>query len=139
MLGHKTSAILAVDPKLFLFTLSKYKFASKILENRNVIELGCMDGRGTLLLSKMTKSFVAFDFYENHIKDCRHIQKHGFLENVEFMHRNIFDENIDFEYRFDGAICFDVLEHLDPKDSEQFFEKCKSYLTKNGIFIIGVP
>ena len=52
---------------------------------------------------------------------------------------SIFDENIDFEYRFDGAICFDVLEHLDPKDSEQFFEKCKSYLTKNGIFIIGVP
>ena len=52
---------------------------------------------------------------------------------------NLNDENIDFKSRFDGAICFDVPEHLDPKDSEQFFEKCKSYLTKNGIFICGVP
>ena len=36
-------------------------------------------------------------------------------------------------------MCFDVLEHLDPKDSELFFSKCKSYLNEDGIFICRIP
>mgnify|MGYP001409326009 CR=1 FL=1 len=28
---------------------------------------------------------------------------------------------------------------MDPKDSSLFFEKCKSYLNKDGIFICGIP
>ena len=84
-LGNNTSAILATDPKLFLFTLSKYKFASKILEGKNVIELGCMDGGGTLLLSKMTNSVTAIDFYEDHIKDSLSIKKKWFLWKCQFL------------------------------------------------------
>ena len=110
-----------------------------MLEDKNVLELGCMDGGGTILLSSMVKSVTAIDFYEDHIKDCLTIKEQGFFNNVNFFHRNILDENIDFENKFEGAVCFDVLEHLDPKDSKNFFEKCKSYLKKNGIFICGIP
>ena len=48
-------------------------------------------------------------------------------------------KNNDFLNKFEAALCFDVLEHLDPRDSELFFSKCKSYLNKDGIFICGIP
>ena len=91
-LGANTSAILASDPKLLLFTLSKYKFAAKMLEGLRVIELGCMDATGTLLLHSMASEVFAIDFYLPHIEDCLAIQSQGFLPRARFLHRDLLDQ-----------------------------------------------
>ena len=138
-LGANTSAIIATDPKLLLFTLSKYKFAGKLLGSRNVIELGCMDGTGTLLLSSMVKRLTSVDFYKPHIEDCKMIQEQGYLKNTQLENRDILDKNEDFKNKFNGAVCYDVLEHLDPNSTNFFFKQTSLYLSYDGIFICGVP
>ena len=139
LLGSNTSAILMSDPKLLLFTLAKYKFAGKMLSGKNVIELGCMDGTGSILLSSFVNKLVSIDFYLPHIEDCKSIQKQGYLKNVEFYHRNILDQNKDLHGKHSGAVCFDVLEHLDPNSSDLFFQRSSSYLCDEGLFICGIP
>jgi 2-polyprenyl-3-methyl-5-hydroxy-6-metoxy-1,4-benzoquinol methylase len=138
-LGANTSAILATDPKLLLFTLSKYKFAGKLLVGKNVLELGCMDGTGSILLSSMTRSLTSVDFYKPHISDCLSLQASGHLKEVRFLHRDLLDPNEDLLGRFDGVVCFDVLEHLDPTYTERFFAKATEYMRPEGVFICGMP
>jgi len=138
-LGHNTSAILASDPKLLLFTLSKYKFAGKLLAGKDVLEIGCMDGTGSLLLSSMVRHLTAVDFYKPHIEDCIGIQSQGFMNNVSFHAMDILDEVQDFKLRFNGVVCFDVLEHLDPAQEMIFCERVHQYCSEDATFICGIP
>ena len=138
-LGANTSAVLATDPKLLLFTLSKYKFAAKMLEGLRIIELGCMDATGTLLLHSMVSEVVALDFYHPHVEDCLSIQSQGYLPRARFLHRDILDHQPDLVGQFGGCVSFDVLEHLDPSHTELFFSRASSLLSKHGTFICGIP
>ena len=48
VLGQNTGSILQTDPKIILFTLSKNNF-------EKVLDLGCMEGLVSLLLTKTCK------------------------------------------------------------------------------------
>jgi hypothetical protein len=70
-LGQNTSKILNNDPKLLLFTLSRYKFVSKILSGcENVLEIGCQEGFGMPIIKKEIGTYTGIDFYKPYIKSC---------------------------------------------------------------------
>ena len=51
------------DPKRTLFTLSRYKFVSRMLQGRaNVLEVGCADAFGTRLVRQEVQRLTATDF-----------------------------------------------------------------------------
>jgi 2-polyprenyl-3-methyl-5-hydroxy-6-metoxy-1,4-benzoquinol methylase len=136
-LGANTSAILLSDPKLILFTLSKYKFAGKHINKSDIVlEIGCMDGFASLLLSSFCKELIAVDFYQSHIQDAKkYICEH--VENIEFKGLDFLESEFDLE--FDFCVSFDVLEHIDPKQSDLFIDKVFAALKHDGSAIIGVP
>lgn len=138
-LGNNTSSILLSDPKLTLFTLSKYKFAGKILSGAprvRCLEVGCMDGFGSLFLSKFVDDLVAVDFYRPHLLEAnQHIKPH--LENVVFKELDFLDS--EYNEEFDGVVCFDVLEHVDPAQSKNFVENLKKALKPRGTLVLGMP
>jgi 2-polyprenyl-3-methyl-5-hydroxy-6-metoxy-1,4-benzoquinol methylase len=136
-LGLNTSAILLTDPKLFLFTMSKYKFALKMIGGqRKILEIGCMEGAGTLLLSSLGASVTAVDFYRPHIKEAiLHIQP--LLKNVEFIAMDFLDSP--YKNSFNGVVSFDVLEHIDPLHTDLFLGKVYDALENGGVAIIGMP
>ena len=101
----------------------------------NVLEIGCMEGFGSLIVSKFVKNLKCIDFYKEHIKAAQ-----IFLQNSP----NIDIECVDFlEYserlKFDGCFALDVFEHIDPEQEEMFMRKVHSILKSNGVFIVGLP
>ena len=137
LLGKNTSRIYFEDPKLLLFTLSRYKFVSKMFAGRKrVLEIGCQEGFGSQLVSKTVKSLHCIDFYHPHIESC----------NRRFCSTNV---NMTFECAdildglenpgFDGAFALDVLEHIDPVDEDRFLKAILSVLTPASLVIIGMP
>ncbi len=136
-LGKNSSAILSYDPKLLLFTLSKYKFAGKLLAKKtNVLEVGCMDGLGSLLLASFVQNLVAIDFYQDHIEEALMFIAPN-CTNIEFKTEDFLFSN--YENCFGGLASFDVWEHIDPRQSNLFLQKVYQALELDGVAILGAP
>ncbi|MCX5713862.1 MAG: class I SAM-dependent methyltransferase [Candidatus Omnitrophica bacterium] len=121
-------------PRSILFTLSKYKFASKLIgPKKNILEVGCSEGLGTLLLSEFANKVVAVDVDPEAINDANRVFK---TNKIRFMHKNIFRARVG---KFDAIVSFDVVEHVYKKNERLFFKSLCDNLTKFGICIIGTP
>jgi 2-polyprenyl-3-methyl-5-hydroxy-6-metoxy-1,4-benzoquinol methylase len=135
VLGQNTTNILFNDPKLLLFTLSRYKFVSKIFSNfTNVLEIGCQEGFGAHIIKKEVKKYTGIDFYKPYIKSCRERIKE---EDYCFLEQDILDGSI--SGNFDGIFALDVFEHIEKSQSDLFMENICASLLPNGIVIIGMP
>ena len=135
LLGENTTKILHTDPKLLLFTLSRYKFVSKMFTGfSNVLEIGCQEGFGSAIVCKEVKSLYAVDFYIPYIDSCnRRIEK----KNVVFEKYDILDGPIEKE--FDGVFALDVLEHIEKSDEDLFMKNVIKSMGNDGSLILGMP
>lgn len=137
VMGNNTSSVFLSDPKLLGNTISKYKFAGKMLERKaKVLEVGCMEGFGSIVLEKFVGSLYAVDFYKPHLKE---IELSDYKPRVTFGSADFLDRSILFGGNFNGIVSFDVLEHIDPNQEAQFFESVLSNLHQAGICILGMP
>src|SRR3954451_16793420 len=60
------------DPKRTLFTLSRYKFVSRMLSGRgHVLEVGCADAFGTRIVQQAVSRVTAVDFDPLFIADVK--------------------------------------------------------------------
>lgn len=142
-LGSYWQAQIQNDIKHILFTMSRYKFAAKLLmyrENLSVLELGCNEAWGALMLQQNTdlKRYVGVD------QDAEYIayDRENLPPNLEFLEANFFDMHLN--EKFDAIISMDVIEHIQPEMDDKF---CKvitehfkpSGITGGGVAIIGTP
>ena len=75
-LGANTSTIYQNDPKLLLFTLSRYKFVSKMFAGfENVLEVGCQEGFGAQVALRGAN--------KNDSRTKRFLERHGFTPDQE--------------------------------------------------------
>ncbi len=141
ILGTNTSRIFREDPKLLLFTMSRYKFVSKIFQGRqHILEIGCQEGFGAQIVAKCVENYTGIDFYKPYIKDANQFSK---FENIDFSAFDILDSAFinpkTKDSKFDGVFSLDVIEHIDGKNDDKFMENCVSSLNSNGILIVGTP
>lgn len=136
-LGSNSSACLLSDPKLMGFTAAKHKFVGKMFDGFDkVLEVGCMDGFGSMFVSPFVKKMTSIDFYIPHIEQARtHIAPH--FDNIEFKEYDFLDGPLLME--FDGCFSLDVLEHIDPEQEHIFMENIVSSMHDKGTFIVGMP
>jgi hypothetical protein len=136
-LGSNTTAVFLSDPKLLGFTAAKHKFVGKMFEGYGkVLEVGCMDGYGSLIVSSFVESLTAVDFYIPHIEQAKqHIGPHR--KNINFIDHDILDGPLAND--FDGCFALDVLEHLDPTQEDLFLRTVHASLHEHGVFIVGIP
>ncbi|MBU1152828.1 class I SAM-dependent methyltransferase [bacterium] len=133
-LGPHTSYQLRETPRHILFLLSRYKFAAKIIgEGKNILELGCGDGLGSIILSEFAESFTGVDFDEELINWAK--------ENLSSKNRTYILANFLGKKfgEFDGVISLDVIEHIYPENEDIFFATLADNLFHNGIAIVGTP
>lgn len=135
VLGRNTTRILMEDPKLLLFTLSRYKFVAKMFSSFNsVLEIGCHEGWGLPIVKQTVKSAHGTDFFLPYIESCnRRIS----IEGLTFSAHDILESPID--KKFDGVFALDVLEHIQPKDEKAFMQNAVNSLATNGVMILGTP
>lgn len=124
------------DSKRLAFTLSRYKFVSKMFSGfNNVLEVGCADAFGTPIVSNEVKHLVACDFDSLFIDDAK--RNHPFRKKIDFQVHNIVESPMN--EKFEGIFSLDVLEHIDKKNEDKFMRNICSSLSKNGTCIIGMP
>lgn len=136
-LGSWTSHSLLKDPKHMCFSLSRYKFVAKMLQDKeNIMEVGCGDCFGLPITAQVAKRVLAIDRDFRNINESIERLSHA-LPNVEFRHLDI-SYDIPGE-EFDGVYAIDVLEHIESKNDDNFISNiCKS-LKSEGVCIIGIP
>ena len=124
------------DPRRTLFTLSRYKFVSKMIAgSQEVLEIGCADAFGTRLVQQSVKNITAIDFDPLFIEDVKSRDNKNWPLNT-FVH-NILEGPVPGLY--DSIYSLDVLEHINKKDEDTFLKNLVSSLSKEGVAIIGMP
>lgn len=136
-LGPYNTHGLMNDPKRIGFLFARYKFAAKMLQGRAcVLEIGCQEGLGALVVAQAVEHLVAIDFYKPHIESCLKCFEE-FSTNIEFRGYDILDGPI--QESFDGALSMDVLEHIDPVQEDRFMTNIAESLSEYGILVLGMP
>ncbi|MEJ2039690.1 MAG: class I SAM-dependent methyltransferase, partial [Desulfosarcinaceae bacterium] len=135
-LGPHTSYGYQKDPKHLAFTLSRYKFCSKMLSGKSsVLEIGCGDGFGVPLVAEQVKNLLCIDWDEKQILGNQRRLK--WLGNTSF---RTFDATQNaLSGKFDAAYAIDVIEHLDPEMENTFMDNVCKVLKENGLLLIGTP
>lgn len=135
-LGLMTSQAWYDDPKRLTFTLSRYKFAAKMLAGcENVLEVGCADAFSTRIVVQEVKNLTAVDFDPLFVADtnARMSDKWKFKCLVHDMLKGPVPGS------FDGMYSLDVLEHIIPENEDLFLRNMAASLTAHGTMVIGMP
>ncbi len=124
------------SPRHMLFTLSRYKFAARMLpQDRKIrlLELGCSEGIGTLILAEPGHTVTAVDGDEQAIAHANKVLKKS---NITFQSANFIGKTFG---SFDAVVSLDVIEHVERRDEDVYINTILSNLTREGMCIIGTP
>lgn len=135
-LGLMTNQAWYDDPRRLAFTLSRYKFAAKMLESReHVLEVGCADAFGTRIVQQSVGRVTAIDFDPVFVEDV----KSRMTERWRFAVHEHDMLSGPVAGTFDGAYALDVLEHIDAADEDRFLTNLTASLTPDAVAVIGAP
>jgi ubiquinone/menaquinone biosynthesis C-methylase UbiE len=121
---------------LTLIDIIRYKFASKYVEDKIVLDIACGSGYGTILLSEHgARKVIGLDIDFNTILELQK-QYHNNNNNIEFINGSTYSIPFSDEY-FDILVSIETLEHLENPDT--FLNEARRVLKKGGIIIISTP
>lgn len=128
------------DPKHFGFTLSRYKFAAKMLKGcRRIIEIGCGEGVGALMLLAETSAAIeALDFDECQIGYAKKNILPYAKDRIEFICHDMVSRPYG-GMMVDGFVCIDVMEHVHYREEDKFLRNCASSVEDGGVAVFGTP
>jgi len=133
-LGPYFTFIIRKSPRRLLHLLSYYKFAAKMIgSGKRVVEIGCSEGFGTILLAEFAEQCVGLDLDADAIAVANATVA---SRNVTFKVADILDGDIG---TFDAAVSLDVIEHIFQENEDSFMQAVASALGDTGVFIIGTP
>jgi 2-polyprenyl-3-methyl-5-hydroxy-6-metoxy-1,4-benzoquinol methylase len=124
------------DPRRTVFTLSRYKFVSKMLHGRTkVLEVGCADAFGTRIVQQTVGAITAVDFDPLFIADVHERTNPNWPLDAR-VHDMLSGP---VEGGFDAAYALDVLEHMKAEDEHHFIRNVVLSVTDNAAVIMGMP
>ena len=136
-LGLMTSYAWNDDPKRLTFTLSRYKFVSKLLSGRaNVLEIGCADAFGTRIVRQEVERLTATDFDPVFIADVK--KRMNPRWSFDALVHDMLSGPVP-PRNYDGIYALDVLEHIDPGDEPVFMANLVGSLAPHGAVVLGMP
>jgi 2-polyprenyl-3-methyl-5-hydroxy-6-metoxy-1,4-benzoquinol methylase len=123
-------------PRHLLFVLSRYKFAARLLpalETVDVLELGCGEGFGALMLAERGNRVLGVDADRDAVE----------IAQTTFGSANRRFEVADFLGRrfgtFRAVVSLDVIEHIPVELEDAYFRTITANLGQNGMCIVGTP
>jgi len=133
-LGPYFSYILLKTPRRLLHLLSYYKFAAKMIgADKRVIEIGCSEGVGSVILAEHAASCLAVDLDAASIDIANATVA---SDRLEFRCMNAFDAA---PGSFDAAVALDIIEHIEPARDDEFVAGIAGLLEPHGVFVCGTP
>lgn len=136
-LGPWSSYSMLNDPKHLCFTLSRYKFAAKLLEGKKTcLEVGPGDGIGLPLVAQAVGEVYAVDWDKRLIDGNK--RRLAEIKNIHHMCYDLNKENLPLA-NLDAALTVDVIEHLDPETEDLFIRNMLRCVHQNSVLITGTP
>jgi 2-polyprenyl-3-methyl-5-hydroxy-6-metoxy-1,4-benzoquinol methylase len=133
-LGQHWSYNLYNDPKRLGFVLSRYKFVARLATGgKRVLELGCSEGLGALLLGEFAAGYTGIDLDAEAIATAR---RNLPGERFTFVEGNFLGQRLG---QFDTVVSLDVVEHIEKDIEHHFFEACYHNLGEDGVCVVGTP
>lgn len=124
------------DPRRLAFTLSRYKFVSKMISgSKSALEVGCADAFGSPIVRQQVQELTAVDFDSTFISDAK--KNHPFKQDIFFLQHDLLDSPV--PGIFDAVYAMDVLEHIDLANEGKFLTNLVAPLQKDGVCVIGMP
>jgi 2-polyprenyl-3-methyl-5-hydroxy-6-metoxy-1,4-benzoquinol methylase len=135
-LGAHASYAFASDPKHLVFTLARYKFVSKLLEEyESVLEVGCGDAFASTIVAQVVKKLVCID---SEPYGLNHSAKNPQLSlNTTLILHNMLDSPM--ADPFQAVYSLDVIEHIPPEAEDRFMGNIVASTIGNGVLIMGTP
>ncbi|MGY9005593.1 MAG: methyltransferase [Alphaproteobacteria bacterium] len=136
-LGLMSSQSWFDDPRRLAFTMSRYKFASRMLSGCNdVLEVGCGDAFASRIMLQEVAQLSVTDFDPVFIEEIKSRQLDKWAYHKIFTH-DLLQNPMAGEY--DGIYLLDVLEHIDAEDQDIFLKNLIEGLDPHGTLIVGMP
>ncbi len=138
-LGPQFAYQLKYTPRHLSFVFSRYKFAGKMIASKNrpcVLELGCGEGVGAMLLAEEASRVVGVDFDAEAIKYAKENIAPNDKYDLQFIHGDIADMDLG---GFGVVVSLDVIEHIPRQEENIFVQTIYDHLDDDGFCIIGTP
>lgn len=112
----------------------RYKFASKYVRNKKVVDIACGCGYGSEILAKSgARSVISIDNSESVIKYAKRRYSH---KNITYINGSA--NKIPLKNKsVDIVVSFETIEHLN--NYKSFIKEIKRILVKGGLLIISTP
>ncbi len=124
------------DPKRLAFTLSRYKFVSKMLGGlERVLEVGCGDGFGSRIVAQAVGHLTAVDIDPELLESAVSIASDRY--RIEFRRHDMLKGPVDGSFL--GLYSMDVVEHIERHNEDVFLRNLLASLDREGVCIIGTP
>ena len=124
------------DPARLSFTLSRYKFVSKMLQGFDtVLEIGCADAFGSPLVLRQVNHLTCCDIDHTFINTAK--RTHYYRDSIAFVQNDYVEKPL--EGSWDGIFLLDVLEHINPSNEDIFLSNIIKNLNQEGAMIVGIP
>jgi len=125
------------DPRRLTFTLSRYKFVSKMLSGYGrVLEIGCADAFASRIVQQEVTEVTAIDFDPIFVRDVHNRSDPKWPLNC-FVH-DILEAPVPGG-PYDAAYALDVLEHIPAEREDLFMKHACASLGPQGVLILGMP
>jgi SAM-dependent methyltransferase len=135
-MGLTSGSTYSLDPRRLCFTLSRYKFAAKMLKGKkSVLEVGCGDGFGARIIMQEVPKYIGIDIDQIFISDAQSRPHAPFAPS--FTVHDILASPLPQKY--DGVLSLDVLEHISPLTEIRYFQNIKESMVDDGVLICGMP
>ena len=133
-MGKHVSSIWEHDTKHLGFSLSRYKFVSKMFDGyKSVLEIGAGDGFMSKIVRLNVKKLNLLDVDYRNKDEFKKYSK----EKMNYIVHDFTKERLNRKY--DGIYALDVLEHISKHKEKAFIKNINFSLNGSGSLIIGMP
>ena len=122
-------------PEINYEHLHRYLFAKNFVKNKRILDVGCGDGYGAMILAQSAAQVVAVDVDKKTINNAVNKYK---ASNIDF--RAIPAQRLKaLKTKFDIVVTFELIEHLSQADQKECIEQIKAVLKTDGLLLISTP
>jgi len=125
-----------IDAIAYLTHTIAYQEVIDLVKDKEVMEIGCGAGYGSKYLSQFAKGITTVDLDAHSLA---YAKENNSAPNITYVKANVLDGIPCKEKSFDVAICFQVLEHIAPRDSIKFLSEIKRCLKVNSKLVLTTP
>ncbi|OIQ16073.1 MAG: hypothetical protein BM556_15545 [Bacteriovorax sp. MedPE-SWde] len=129
---------LALNPQspFFLDHVTRYWWASDRCKGKSVLDCASGKGYGSYILSQNAEKVLGVDLNDNSLELASRI--FGNKENLNYQKRDVFKLKEKNE-KFDVITAFEVIEHIEPSETDEFISSLASALNENGELLLSTP